>query len=817
MAKTGFRAGRNEQTTQENLELLTGQRGNGLDRAITLRDLASTDLVSVSKSASGIYTISTKSSSSAVLVPTTPTGVEVSGGFSSITVRWDIPKYTGHSHTEIWRGTMETFTDAAMIATTPASVFGDLVATGSSFYYWVRHVNTNDRAGAYNATLGTLGETSRDISELIDDITAQMLESDLIRFLNEDTAANTSAITEAQAAIASARSDIETTSQSLTDALAQAKSDLEHAIATLESTYDTEILANSTSISELTNSVASDKQAMSQEISQLRSSTTTLSDSFATQITTVMQTITSTEQSLSTLITALESNYQDADSAIIGELQTLYTTVTTELNSLTKQFSQAVSQYEAADAVLLASISELSQTFVDSESATASQIQALDSKVNTADLALSSSLSSLQQTVSDSQSTTATKITELGSRIETVEADLTANITSISETLTNANTIIAQTISQLTVGYHTVLGSQATENNARLTEVSEVIAEIDELGTAAYRAMWAMKAEAGDITAGIGILAKSDGTSQVAVSASQFFIFDPNTVNSLTPLFAVSNGAVTIPKAFIEEATIQVLNAQTITADYVKSGISIETPTLTSAVINGAELNIGSGGTYGGFHTKITAQGIIYTDYLVASGGSLDNIVINQNCTIKGTLDGADGTFSGTVYANKIVGDVVGGRAYSVPYTTISISSSTTYATALNITIVGNNSNAQFERTLVLSLPVATMYLSASGGGSDGQSGSAGGRMFLTVNKSWTSSIVYDTGRIGIDGGTSGRTATYTLGGNTIVMTIPAGTTAKAISIVLSGNKEGFNNGPSIFMSATEITALIFKSSSQLS
>jgi predicted phage tail protein len=405
MAKTGFRAGRNEQTTQENLELLTGQRGNGLDRAITLRDLASTSLVSVGKSASGIYTISTsKSGSSAVLVPITPTGFEVSGSFSSIILSWNIPKYTGHSHTEIWRGTMETFTDAAMIATTPASVFGDLVATGSSYYYWIRHVNTNDRAGAYNSTLGTLGKTSRDISNIIDDIASQMEQSYLVQ------------------------------------------------------------------------------------------------------------------------------------------------------NLLTK------------DETLSGSIAQLNQVFS-----------------------------------SDSQ-------------------------------------VIAKTVSQLNASLKTINDTQTAIGNAKLTELREVVAEINDNGTVAYRAMWSMKASAGDITAGIGILAKSDGTSQVAVSASQFFIFDPNTDDSLIPLFAVSDGAVTIPKAFIEEATIQVLNAQTITADYVKAGISIDTPTLTSAVINGAEIHIGTG-------FNVTQDG-----YMTATSGKF-----------AGRIEASDGFFNGNISSATMNGGSITG------------------------------------------------------------------------------------------------------------------------------------------------------------
>lgn len=414
--KNRYRAGRNTDAAQENIEILTGQRGNGLDRALTLRDLASTSLVNVSKTRSGTYVISSTlgSDSANIAIPTTPTGFVVSGAFSSIALRWDAPKYYGHAYTEIWRGTVESFTDAALIATTPATVFGDMVSTGSSYYYWIRHVNTKNRAGAYNATLGTLGETSRDVSDITDDIGEQMRSSALVQEL----------------------------------------------------------------------------------LSQ--------------------------------------------------------------------------------DELLESTISQLNQTTVD------------DSK------------------------------------------------------------IITKTISQVNAAAKAVTDAQTAIENAKVTEVKEAIATIDENGTVAYRAMWAIKASAGDITTGIGILADSEGTSQVAISASQFFVFDPNTEDSITPLFAISDGAVTIPQAFIESATIQILQAQEITADYVNAGISIETPTITSAVINGAELNIGAGGPYGGYHTKITAEGVIYTDYLVASGGTLDNLTINETCDVKGT-----------VYAKNIVGDVV--------------------------------------------------------------------------------------------------------------------------------------------------------------
>lgn len=560
MVNKTFRAGRNSETVQENIEILTGQRGNGLDRAVTLRDLTSTNLISVSKTTSGKYVLagSTVATDNAVAVPTTPTGLIITGGFSSIMIRWDIPRYYGHAYTEVWRATTEIFTDAALIATTPASVFGDIVSTGSTYYYWIRHVNRNNRAGAYNAVLGTMGKTSEDISVVIDDISEQMRQSALVQQLLE----------------------------------------------------------------------------------------------------------------------------QD------------------------QTFSEAIT------------------------------------------------------------------------RIETSSSD--------------DNQIITKTIEQLNASYDAVSKAATATENAKITEVKEAVAYMDENGSVAYRAMWSMKASAGDITTGIGILADSNGTSQVAVSASQFFVFDPNSVNSLTPLFAISDGAVTIPEAFIKKATIQILNAQEITADYVRAGISIETPTLTSATINGAELNIGAGGSYDGFHTKITAEGIIYTDYLVASGGTLDNITINENCTVKGMLDGADGNFKGTIYGNKILGDVVGLKVFT-PATISSaridgLTSSWTYIeySLYDFVVAGNPADAIYNRSLLI--PSLSAYLTASSDSSDVKT-----RCYVQVVVYIDGVIVASayTKSIYASGTTYEADATIPM----VVASIPSGTASKAVQVKLRfmAMKEGSN------------------------
>ncbi|USH03725.1 DUF1983 domain-containing protein [Grimontia kaedaensis] len=363
----GVRGGRRQEAIRENVEKLTGQRGNGLDRAVTVRELQALGLATVFRTHDGKVVPKpippVGSGDDNVERPSLPQDFKAVGGFGAILLEWKNPGYIGHAHTEIWRHDEDTLSEATKIATTPATVFSDIVSPGSTYFYWIRHVNVNDIAGPYNGTNGIEVSTSQDISEIIDEIGEQMENSQLIQALQED-------------------------------------------------------------------------------------------------------------------VDGAHEKFDD---------------------------------------------------------------------------------------------------------------------------------------------------------------------------------MWAVKAQADDIQAGIGILANADGVSQVAIAASQVFVFDPNDANQgLAPLLAIDQGNVIIPKALVETATIQILNAQHIVADEVRASISITSPTLTSAVINGAEINVGSGGPYNGYHTRITDNGVIYTDYLVASGGRFNNVIIEEDCTVKGTI-----------YANQIIGDVVKPHVYT--------------------------------------------------------------------------------------------------------------------------------------------------------
>ena len=212
---------------------------------------------------------------------------------------------------------------------------------------------------------------------------------------------------------------------------------------------------------------------------------------------------------------------------------------------------------------------------------------------------------------------------------------------------------------------------QATANGltASVQTQSQAISNLQN----GVQAMWTAKTQVGDITAGIGVMTNGNGKSQVMISASQLFVFDPNSAAPTQSLFAVSEGRVVIQKAIIESATIETITAMKLTADYVKAGVSISSP-----VINGGSLSLGNiymdsgaagfgkGGPYGGWgfgwNTIIYQDGSLYTNRLYAdsgrfngevnaSSGIFNNVTIAENCNVLGT-----------VYANKLVGDVVATR-----------------------------------------------------------------------------------------------------------------------------------------------------------
>ena len=173
------------ETVKNNLDVLCGYSGNPLDRAITARDLLDSGIV---KLAAGYNLFSGSSSGLAPVtdiatydVPPAPTTLTVNGAFQNMLLSWNLESYAGHSHTEVFRHTLDVIADATLVGQTSglSGKFTDSVGGGQTYYYWVRAINQNGVAGPFNSSTGTIGQTATDVSVLLDALTGAITDSEL--------------------------------------------------------------------------------------------------------------------------------------------------------------------------------------------------------------------------------------------------------------------------------------------------------------------------------------------------------------------------------------------------------------------------------------------------------------------------------------------------------------------------------------------------------------------------------------------------------------------------------------------------------------
>lgn len=178
------------QSVSESLDVLTGRRGDVIDRAVTFRDLIDTGVLKLVKglgTGSGGGTIINPNDNpdgGPTQLPTQPENFNATGGFNIIFLNWTLPPYNGHDYVEIYR-LQKTGAAVPTLAQAEASgvytrYYGDLyqfadtnVGSQENWYYWIRAVNIDGITGPFYSTDGVDATTALDylfISGLIDDI-----------------------------------------------------------------------------------------------------------------------------------------------------------------------------------------------------------------------------------------------------------------------------------------------------------------------------------------------------------------------------------------------------------------------------------------------------------------------------------------------------------------------------------------------------------------------------------------------------------------------------------------------------------------------
>lgn len=427
-------------------------------------------------------------------------------------------------------------------------------------------------------------------------------------------------------------------------------SDADSALGERISTIDVKVGENTASITELQRVVVSNEESLSQRQDKMESEIGI--------------------GAVSQVGGALAGDERDRENRKArGVILQQQSTLANQQEAQARTVEQLTAEFDAENAEIRAQITNEQMARSTADEALAQKTSVLEAQIEGVDQSLSASIAEVARVSADATQA-------LGSQINTVSAvagskNKTFFQATAPSTGMGTGDLWFDTASNNRPYRYSGTAWMATDdpriaaNAAAVQLQSQAIADLQN----GAQAMWTAKASAGEITAGIGLIAKSDGTSQVAISASQVFVFDPNSSKPMAPLFAIDNGQVVMAEAIIRKATIQILNSEKITADYIKAGVSISAPSISggsfdmgNAFMSGGAAGFGKGGPYSGWgwgwHTIIYADGGIYTDRLYASNGiftgtvnanagTFNNITINENCVVKGTI-----------YANRIVGDV---------------------------------------------------------------------------------------------------------------------------------------------------------------
>lgn len=174
------------ESVKENVDILTGQRGDSIDRAVTYRDLLDSGVIRFKDgfgNLSGDLDIETSPILLDVDIPPKVENLTATGAFRTIVLSWTIVKYRGHDRFEVFRSESNDFTTRNFYTSTVgySNIYTDVVGTedgvGKTFYYWVRAINLNDIAGPFSDVAE--GVTQTDVNVLLDIIAGQVADSEL--------------------------------------------------------------------------------------------------------------------------------------------------------------------------------------------------------------------------------------------------------------------------------------------------------------------------------------------------------------------------------------------------------------------------------------------------------------------------------------------------------------------------------------------------------------------------------------------------------------------------------------------------------------
>ncbi len=232
-------------------------------------------------------------------------------------------------------------------------------------------------------------------------------------------------------------------------------------------------------------------------------------------------------------------------------------------------------------------------------------------------------------------------------RAEIVSNDtkISASINEVNVTIANETGALAQQMSTLQASVEVqgnTLGAQEEQlvrQSAAVQTNAQAIATVDGKLSAQWGIKVQVDSQGRSYAAGIQLGIDGNGSSQFLIDADTFGIYNPNADGGRVLAFAVSGATAYLRAAMIQDLSIDFGKI----SDTLRSTNFVSGQQGWNLPKNGnAELN------------NVTIRGTVY-----ANAGEMNNILIKETCTVQGRIEANDGWFKGTVYAEKLEGDVV--------------------------------------------------------------------------------------------------------------------------------------------------------------
>lgn len=580
--------------------------------------------VSASGSSSGWSKIVTASLTGKVGEPGAPINLTASTDeVFGIRVKWGMPAGTEDTaYIELQQsetGSEEAATLLTLVPYPQNEYWHSILPAGYVNHYRIRSV---DRIGNVSAwTNFVRGQSSIDLDKITGAILDDILESEGLKDLIEGSIEQSDKIQDAVNTAKDAANKIKN----------QAQAVIENALAT-----DVNLRWNrvqngkrKAEIGQTVEMVADETQARIDAIAKLR---TEFDKGITAEITKVIQLISDESQTRATQVQELRTEFtteigktnasvQRAEEAITNESEARAQAITNLDAKLTKVINDAKIE-------LNANIQRVDQAVTDEAGARAQAIESLKAEfkktIDGAKKELTASIDRVDQAVTDESEARAQAVQSLDAKLTKLVGDTK---TEVNASINRVDQAVANE-AEARANADTALSTQIGETKAALTQKLDSWVTAENAGVM-YGVNLGLKYKGKEYKAGMNLMLVGEGNnakSQFLFSADRFAIIPSLERGDLKTLpFVVENNQVFMQSALIKDGTIT--NA--------KIGSFIQSNNWD-----------GNNGWY------IGKDG--WSSFL--------------NVTVRGTIYGNDGYFNGTVYANRIEGDVMIAESETIPF-----------------------------------------------------------------------------------------------------------------------------------------------------